>query len=141
MSAGERAQAGPRAVRGKGWRIAARLRVIIAAPLVAVLGFAGLALANTTGQLEQARRLGGLVELDARRTGTTVSTLAAHYSTAPLFVSVGANARELNGAVVSANYFPLFGMQPALGRFFTSPSSPNSAIMRNRISLLGYNGG
>jgi hypothetical protein len=63
VSAGQRAQAGPRAGRRKGWRIAARLRVIIAAPLVAVFGFAGLALADTAGQAEQAGRLGGLVRL------------------------------------------------------------------------------
>ena len=63
MSASERAHVLPRAPRRKGWRIAARLRVIILAPLVAVLGFAGLALAGTIGQAQQAARLGGLVTL------------------------------------------------------------------------------
>jgi len=55
-----------------------------------------------------------------RDRATTVSSLAAHYSTAPLFVAVGGNAAEVNGAVVSANYFPLFRMRPVLGRFFRS---------------------
>ena len=74
MSAGERAQAGPRAVRGKGWRIAARLRVIIAAPLVAVLGFAGLALASTVGQVEQAADLMAIADLSG---GTPIYLNAA----------------------------------------------------------------
>ncbi|HKT02856.1 MAG TPA: nitrate- and nitrite sensing domain-containing protein, partial [Rugosimonospora sp.] len=65
MSAEERASDNPRASRGKGWRIAARLRVIIAAPLVAVFGFAGLALANTIGQAQAAGRLGEHVMLAA----------------------------------------------------------------------------
>jgi signal transduction histidine kinase len=63
VSAGERASAHPRASRGRGWRIAARLRVIIAAPLVAVFGFAGLALANTIEQAQAAGRLGAHVAL------------------------------------------------------------------------------
>src|SRR5262245_54047555 len=50
-----------------------------------------------------------------RERATTVSPLAAHYSTAPLFVSVAGEAGEVNGAVVSANYFPLFGMRPVHG--------------------------
>ncbi|OLB65996.1 MAG: hypothetical protein AUI10_04325 [Actinobacteria bacterium 13_2_20CM_2_72_6] len=39
------------------------MRVIILAPLIAVLAFAGLALAGTIGQAQQAARLGGLVTL------------------------------------------------------------------------------
>jgi predicted permease len=53
-----------------------------------------------------------------RDRATTVSALAAHYSTAPLFVAVNGNAREVNGAVVSANYFPVLGIRPIQGRFF-----------------------
>ncbi|PYR92262.1 MAG: hypothetical protein DMF84_14225 [Acidobacteria bacterium] len=48
----------------------------------------------------------------------TLSGLAAHYSTAPLFVTANGNAKEINGAVVTANFFPLLRVQPALGRFF-----------------------
>jgi len=47
----------------------------------------------------------------------TLTGLAAHYSTAPLFVSVDGTAREVNGAVVSANYFALLRLQPERGRF------------------------
>src|SRR5262245_13057939 len=45
-------------------------------------------------------------------------TLAAHYSTAPLDVVAGGDSRMANGAVVSANYFPMLGISPQLGRFF-----------------------
>ena len=71
-----------------------------------------------------------------RNRTTTVGALAAHYSTAPLFVSVGGNALEVNGAVVSANYFSLFGMQPALGRFFQPEE--DRVPDRDRVAVLGY---
>jgi putative ABC transport system permease protein len=48
----------------------------------------------------------------------TLRGLAADYSTAPLFVTANNNSKEVNGAVVSANFFPLLGVTPALGRFF-----------------------
>src|SRR4051812_4008130 len=66
----------------------------------------------------------------------TVNGLAAHYSTAPLFVVAGGQAREVNGAVVSANYFPLLGMQPALGRFFGAEE--DRVPDRDRVVVLGY---
>src|SRR6185503_9298787 len=71
-----------------------------------------------------------------RDRATTVSGLAAHYSTAPLFVAVGATAKEVNGAVVSANYFPLLGLQPALGRFFHADE--DRVPDRDRVAVLGY---
>ncbi len=71
-----------------------------------------------------------------RERATTVSALAAHYSTAPLFVAVGSNAAEVNGAVVSANYFPLFEMRPALGRFFHADE--DRVPDRDRVAVIGY---
>src|SRR5215510_13079592 len=44
--------------------------------------------------------------------------LAAHYPTAPLNLVMEGDSRVVNGAVVSANYFPMLGIQPRLGRFF-----------------------
>ncbi|HSB08444.1 MAG TPA: ABC transporter permease [Blastocatellia bacterium] len=44
--------------------------------------------------------------------------LAAHYSTAPMNVVIEGDSRVANGAVVSANYFSMLGIQPHLGRFF-----------------------
>jgi predicted permease len=74
--------------------------------------------------------------LSFRDRTTTVSALAAHYSTAPLFVAVNGTAREVNGAVVSANYFPLFDMRPALGRFFDA--GEDLVPDRDRVVVLGY---
>jgi hypothetical protein len=48
----------------------------------------------------------------------TLPNLAAHYSTAPLFLTTPDSAKEVNGSVMSANFFPLLGLSPALGRFF-----------------------
>src|SRR5687767_8293702 len=45
-------------------------------------------------------------------------TLAAHYSTAPFNLAIDGDSSMVNGAVVSANYFPMLGLQPRLGRFF-----------------------
>src|SRR5262249_19505976 len=49
---------------------------------------------------------------------TAFESLAAHYSTAPLNITTDADSRVANGAVVSANYFSMLGIQPRLGRFF-----------------------
>ena len=45
-------------------------------------------------------------------------TLAAHYSTALINLVIDGDSSMLKGAVVSANYFPMLGIQPRLGRFF-----------------------
>jgi predicted permease len=71
-----------------------------------------------------------------RDRATTMDGLAAHYSTAPLFAAVNGNAREVNGAVVSANYFPLLDMQPALGRFF-GPEE-DRVPDRDHVAVVGY---
>jgi predicted permease len=44
--------------------------------------------------------------------------VAAHYSTAPLYLTSRNEASEVLGAVVSADYFPMLGVRPVLGRFF-----------------------
>src|SRR5262245_26582437 len=71
-----------------------------------------------------------------RDRATTVSTLAAHYPTSPLFVTANGAAREVNGAVVTASFFPMLGLQPALGRFFhdTEDQVPD----RDRVAVIGH---
>ena len=66
----------------------------------------------------------------------TLAGLAAHYSTAPLFVTARGHAVEVNGAVVSANFFPLLGVRPALGRFFGADE--DSVPDRNPVAVLSY---
>jgi len=66
----------------------------------------------------------------------TLQGLAAHYSTAPLFVTGNNQSKEINGAVVSANFFPLLGVRPALGRFFGQEE--DSVPDRDRVAVLSY---
>jgi predicted permease len=46
------------------------------------------------------------------------SELAAHYASAPINLLTFGGSREINGSVVTANYFGLLRLQPAIGRFF-----------------------
>ena len=66
----------------------------------------------------------------------TLGGLIAHYSYAPLFVTANGNAKEMNGAVVSANFFPLLGIEPALGRFFHERE--DRVPDRDRVAVLGH---
>jgi len=67
---------------------------------------------------------------------TTLSGLIAHYPYSPLFVTANGNAKEVNGAVVSANFFPLLGVEPALGRFFHSQE--DQVPDRDRVAVVGH---
>ena len=67
---------------------------------------------------------------------TTMDRMVTHYSTAPLYVSVNEQVGELQGAVVSANYFPTFGVTPYLGRFFTTQE--DSVPDRDAVAVIGY---
>lgn len=55
---------------------------------------------------------------DHREATTVFSSLAAHYPNAPLSLETAEGLEEINGSVVSANYFSLLGVEPARGRFF-----------------------
>jgi len=63
-------------------------------------------------------------------------TLAAHYSTAPLYVRANGVSNEVESAVVTWNYFLLLGIQPALGRFFNAEE--DSVPMRNPVVVISY---
>ncbi|HXI28918.1 MAG TPA: ABC transporter permease, partial [Vicinamibacterales bacterium] len=72
-----------------------------------------------------------------RDRATTLSGLAAHYPTAPLFVSARDNVKEINGAVVSANFFRLLGLEPVLGRFFHD--AEDQVPDRDRVAVISSN--
>lgn len=55
---------------------------------------------------------------DLRDHARSFEEMAAEYPTAPLNVAADSDAREHNGAVVSANYFAMVGVSPMRGRFF-----------------------
>jgi predicted permease len=62
--------------------------------------------------------------------------LAAHYSTAPLNLVIEGDSRMANGAVVSANYFSMLGIQPSLGRFFLPEE--DAVPDRNPVVVISY---
>jgi hypothetical protein len=62
--------------------------------------------------------------------------VAAHYSTAPLYVTARGESAEARGAVVSGDYFRMLGIQPALGRFFTL--AEDSVPDRDAVAIIGY---
>ena len=71
-----------------------------------------------------------------RAQSKTVEDLTAHYSTAPLYISAKGEVGEVQGAVVSSSYFPMLGLQPYLGRFFTAQE--DSVADRDAVAVLGY---
>lgn len=75
--------------------------------------------------------------LDAREANTVFSALASHYPNAPLTLASGGELAEINGSVVSANYFAVLGIEPALGRFFMpeddAPGAPPVAVLSHQL--------
>jgi predicted permease len=67
---------------------------------------------------------------------TSLDMVAVHYSTAPLYVTMDGDSRELQGAVVSASYFPMLGVTPLLGRFFSA--AEDSVPDRDAVVVLSY---
>lgn len=67
---------------------------------------------------------------------TTMDQLVTHYSTAPFYVNANNQAAEVQGAVVSANYFPTLGVAPYLGRFFTAQE--DAVPDRDAVAVIGY---
>ena len=66
----------------------------------------------------------------------TLQEITAHYSSAPLYVSINGESGELQGAVVSSSYFSMLGLRPYLGRFFTSED--DSVPDRDAVAVLSY---
>jgi putative ABC transport system permease protein len=66
----------------------------------------------------------------------SVSELAAFYSGAPLFVRTHDRSKQLNGGVISANYFSVLGITPHLGRFFREDE--DRVPERDRVAVLGF---
>jgi putative ABC transport system permease protein len=65
----------------------------------------------------------------------TASHIAAYYETEPVF-GTGEGAREERAGFVSASFWPMFGVQPALGRFFTE--AEDRLPQGTPVAVLGY---
>ena len=64
------------------------------------------------------------------------SDLAAHYSTSPMQVVTPGGAFNVSGSVVTANYFSLLRLQPAMGRFFSADEDRVPGA--HPVAVLGY---
>jgi predicted permease len=62
--------------------------------------------------------------------------LAAHYSTSPMNVVTPDGPANVMGSVVTANYFSLLRLQPALGRFFSAEE--DRVPGRNPVAVLSH---
>ncbi len=65
----------------------------------------------------------------------SASQIAAHYETELVF-GTGEAAHEERTGLVSASFWPLFGVQPALGRFFTT--TEDQLPQGTPVAVLGY---
>jgi predicted permease len=74
---------------------------------------------------------------DARSSTRVFSALASHYPTAPLQLAGVDGSTEINGSVVSGNYFSVLGVQPEVGRFFLpddeAPGARPVAVVSHKL--------
>ena len=73
---------------------------------------------------------------DYREKATGFEALAAHYPTSPMHIVLGGEPLSMNGAVVTASYFDVLQLRPAIGRFFT----PEEDRVRDRdaVAVISY---
>jgi predicted permease len=62
--------------------------------------------------------------------------LAAHYATSPMHLATQESTFDLLGSVVTANYFSVLRLRPAIGRFFTADE--DSVPGRNPVAVLSH---
>ena len=74
--------------------------------------------------------------LRLRERTRSLDLVAAHYSTAPLYMNARGESGEVPSAVVSAEYFRMLGIRPALGRFFAP--AEDSVADRDAVAVIGY---
>ncbi|HKG92102.1 MAG TPA: ABC transporter permease [Gemmatimonadaceae bacterium] len=73
--------------------------------------------------------------LDLRESTRSFAQTAAHFNTEMVF-GVGDDARQARAGLVSASFWPFFGVRPALGRFFTEAEDAEPAGAP--VAVLGY---
>jgi putative ABC transport system permease protein len=73
--------------------------------------------------------------LELREGSSSLAEAAAFFNTEIVF-GVGDEARELRTGMVSASFWPLFGVRPAIGRFFTPEE--DRVPEGSPVAVLGY---
>lgn len=74
--------------------------------------------------------------ISLRDHNSSFSSLAADSVVAQLHLLIQGDAKEERGAFVTANYFPVLGVRPLLGRFFLPDE--DRAPDRNPVVVIGY---
>jgi len=82
------------------------------------------------------RQLGFPAYRALRGRARSFDLVAAHYSTAPLYLTSRNESSEVLGAVVSAEYFPMLGVRPVLGRLF-GPDE-DAVPDRDAVAVISY---
>ncbi|WP_433111470.1 nitrate- and nitrite sensing domain-containing protein [Micromonospora sp. CA-246542] len=92
----------PYPTRQRGWKIAGRMRLIVAAPLVAVIGFAGLALTESARQTSRASDLEVLARLGAEAGDLAYRLQRERVAAADLLTNAAAEQQDAFGAEMAA---------------------------------------
>ena len=71
-----------------------------------------------------------------REHASSFEAIAAHYSASPLHVLIDGTPEGLTGAVVTASYFDVLQLQPAIGRFFNA--GEDLARDRDAVAVIGH---
>jgi predicted permease len=71
-----------------------------------------------------------------RNENQTLSQLVAHHSSEPFFVTTNTISQEVNGAIVTGNFFSSLGIKPELGRLFYEPE--DSVPDRDRVAVISH---
>lgn len=77
----------------------------------------------------------GYVTYEVLRAGTHSFADLAVYNHPDVIVGQGADARKLPASYVSASFFPLLGVQPALGRFFNAQEDATTGA--RHVAVIG----
>lgn len=72
---------------------------------------------------------------DMARHARSLELVGEHYSTAPLYVAANGWRSEVQGAVVSADYFRVLGVSASIGRFFAPDE--DSVPDRDAVAIIG----
>src|SRR5262249_10304333 len=88
---------------------------------------------NRTGAALATTELGYLDYRDLLRAAQVAG--AAGETATPLLFGSGESAERIQARLVTASYFPLLGVQPAVGRFFTADESERDGA---RVAVLSH---
>ncbi len=70
---------------------------------------------------------------DHLRESTRTLDDAAVWSRVPLSIAAGGRTLAVPGSIVSANYFDVLGLRPAVGRFFAQTESAEAVVISHRL--------